>query len=130
MAQRVLIRIDVGPAVPLDLVSQLIQSVSTVCNVALQLQLSAGVHFMQVPKWLGHSTFTPTLDVYGDDIAEEDGSATNTLPEPPGLAKTAETDQHGATIRLSGRRVNVAASVISCVAAPCAPPPLLRSVVM
>jgi integrase len=30
------------------------------------LQLSAGVHFMQVSKWLGHSTFTLTLDVYGD----------------------------------------------------------------
>ena len=30
------------------------------------LQLSAGVHFMQVSKWLGHSTYTLTLDVYGD----------------------------------------------------------------
>ena len=26
------------------------------------LQLSAGVHFMQVSKWLGHSTFTLTLE--------------------------------------------------------------------
>ena len=34
------------------------------------LQLSAGVHFMQVSKWLGHSTFTLTLDVYGDYIPE------------------------------------------------------------
>jgi integrase len=27
------------------------------------LQLSAGVHFTVVSKWLGHSTFTLTLDV-------------------------------------------------------------------
>ena len=32
------------------------------------LQLPAGVHFMQVSKWLGHSTFTLKLDVYGDWI--------------------------------------------------------------
>jgi hypothetical protein len=47
------------------------------------LQLSSGVHFMQVSKWLGHSTFTLTLDVYGDYIPEEDGGALNALPEPP-----------------------------------------------
>lgn len=46
-------------------------------------QLSAGVHFMQVSKWLGHSTFTLTLDVYGDFIPDEDGGGLNTLPEPP-----------------------------------------------
>ena len=40
-------------------------------------------HFMQVSKWLGHSTFTLTLDVYGDYIPEEDGGALNALPEPP-----------------------------------------------
>jgi integrase len=39
------------------------------------LQLSAGVHFMQVSKWLGHSTFTLTTDVYGDYIPEQDGAA-------------------------------------------------------
>jgi integrase len=44
------------------------------------LQLSAGTHFMQVSKWLGHSTFTLTLDVYGDYIP--DGGAANNLPEP------------------------------------------------
>lgn len=54
------------------------------------LQLSAGVHFMQVSKWLGHSTFTLTLDVYGDYIPEEDGGAVNTLPEPPAPAKLAQ----------------------------------------
>ena len=51
------------------------------------LQLSAGVHFMQVSKWLGHSTYTLTLDVYGDYVPEEDGGVANNLPEPPALAK-------------------------------------------
>ncbi len=46
------------------------------------LQLSAGVHFMQVSQWLGHSTYTLTLDVYGDWIPEQDGGVANTLPEP------------------------------------------------
>ena len=54
------------------------------------LQLSAGVHFMQVSKWLGHSSFTLTLDVYGDYIPEEDGGALNTLPEPAAPAKQAD----------------------------------------
>jgi integrase len=54
------------------------------------LQLSAGTHFMQVSKWLGHSTFTLTLDVYGDYIPEQDGSAANNLPEPPAPAKHAK----------------------------------------
>jgi integrase len=54
------------------------------------LQLSAGVHFMQVSKWLGHSTFTLTLDVYGDYIPETDGGARNNLPEPPAPAKRAD----------------------------------------
>jgi hypothetical protein len=49
---------------------------------------------MQVSKWLGHSTFTLTLDTYGDYIPEQDGGALNTLPEPPAPAKviTAENN--------------------------------------
>lgn len=50
------------------------------------MQLMAGTHFMQVSKWLGHSTFTLTLNTYGDWIPEEDGGAANDLvhgwPEP------------------------------------------------
>ena len=46
------------------------------------MQLMAGVHFMQVSRWLGHSTFTLTLDTYGDWIPTEDGGALNDLPEP------------------------------------------------
>lgn len=54
------------------------------------LQLSAGVHFMQVSKWLGHSTYILTLDVYGDYIPEQDGGALNTLLEPPAPVKPAD----------------------------------------
>ena len=42
------------------------------CSTFTTLQLSSGVHFIQVSKWLGHSTFTLTLDVYGDWIQEDD----------------------------------------------------------
>lgn len=52
------------------------------------MQLMAGVHFMQVSRWMGHSTFTLTLDTYGDWIPEEDGGALNDLPEPPPSART------------------------------------------
>ena len=33
---------------------------------------------MQVSKWLGHSTYTLMLDVYGDYIPEQDGGSANT----------------------------------------------------
>jgi integrase len=46
------------------------------------LQLSAGVHLMQVSQWLGHSTYTLTLDVYGGWIPEAEGGVPNALPEP------------------------------------------------
>jgi integrase len=68
------------------------------------LQLSSGVHFMQVSKWLGHSTFTLTLDVYGDYIPEEDGGALNNLPEPPARAKQAGLPDN--VVRLFGRQAN------------------------
>lgn len=45
------------------------------------LQLSAGKPFMLVSEWLGHSTYTLTLDVYGGFIPNDD-AAENTLPEP------------------------------------------------
>lgn len=46
------------------------------------LQLSAGKPFMQVSEWLGHSTYTLTLDVYGGWIPNGADAAANTLPEP------------------------------------------------
>ena len=54
------------------------------------LQLSAGVHFMQVSKWLGHSTYTLTLDVYGDYIPEQHQGVANNLLEPPAPERAAE----------------------------------------
>lgn len=66
------------------------------------LQLSAGVHFMQVSKWLGHSTYILTLDVYGDYIPEQDGGALNTLPEPPAPAKPAPAAVVGNVVNLFG----------------------------
>lgn len=65
-------------------------------------QLSAGIHFMQVSQWLGHSTFTLTLDVYGDWIPEQDGGAANDLPEPPAPQRPAETSAN--VVNLFGRQ--------------------------
>ena len=59
---------------------------------------------MQVSKWLGHSTFTLTLDVYGDYIPEQDGGAMNALPEPPAPAKQAEKPSN--VISFFGRQAN------------------------
>lgn len=56
-------------------------------------ELGKGVHFMQVSKWLGHSTFTLTLDTYGDYIPEQDGGAANNLPEPPASTRARRTDR-------------------------------------
>ena len=39
--------------------------------------LSAGVHFMQVSKWLGHSSYVLTLSIYADYIREDDTAAPN-----------------------------------------------------
>ena len=61
---------------------------------------------MQVSR-LGHSTFTLTLDIYGDYIPEQDGGALNTLPEPTAPAKPAEAAINEAAInvvKLFGRQ--------------------------
>ncbi|MGY4648395.1 tyrosine-type recombinase/integrase [Mycobacterium sp. URHB0021] len=47
------------------------------------MHLMAGTHFMQVSKWLGHATYTLTLNTYGDWIPEEDAADVSHLPEPP-----------------------------------------------
>lgn len=67
------------------------------------MQLMAGTHFMQVSKWLGHGSFTLTLDTYGDWIPEEDGGAANTLPEPP-KASQREVDLPENVVQLFGRQ--------------------------
>ncbi|BBZ70796.1 tyrosine-type recombinase/integrase [Mycobacterium paraseoulense] len=52
------------------------------------MSLSNGEHYMQVSKWLGHSTFTLTLDVYGDYISSSEGGKAAPLARP--VAKAAE----------------------------------------
>ena len=49
-------------------------------HTAAVLWLTAGVHFIQVAKWLGHSSYVLTLTTYADYIAEQE--AENPLPEP------------------------------------------------
>ena len=49
-------------------------------HTAAVLWLTAGVHFMQVAKWLGHSSYVLTLTTYADYIPDEE--AANPLPEP------------------------------------------------
>jgi integrase len=46
------------------------------------MSLSNGEHYMQVSKWLGHSTFTLTLDVYGDYISSAEGGKAAPLARP------------------------------------------------
>jgi hypothetical protein len=59
---------------------------------------------MRHRKWLGHSTFTLTLDAYGDYIPEEDGGALNTLPEPPAPAMHVMPGSQGRWWRPTGLR--------------------------
>ena len=47
-------------------------------HTAAVLWLTAGVHFIQVAKWLGHSSYVLTLTTYADYIADEE--AENPLP--------------------------------------------------
>ena len=57
-------------------------------HTAATLWLTASVHFMQVAKWLGHSSYALTLTTCGDYIPHEE--ATNPLPEP--VAAVANTN--------------------------------------
>ena len=47
-----------------------------------------GVHYIQVTKWLGHSSYVLTLTTYADYIPEQE--AENPLPEP--IAAVAKTN--------------------------------------
>ena len=60
---------------------------------------------MQVSPWFGHSTYTLTLDIYGDWIPEQDGGAANNLPEPPAPAKPDEAIPSN-VVKLLGRQAN------------------------
>ncbi len=39
------------------------------------MNLTAGEHYMQVSKWLGHSSFVLTLTTYADYIREDELAA-------------------------------------------------------
>jgi integrase len=60
---------------------------------------------MQVSKWLGHSAFVLTLDVYGDYIPGEDCGALNTLPEPTAPVRPADA-MTGNVVRLRQRQTS------------------------
>jgi integrase len=49
-------------------------------HTAALLWLTNGVHFMQVAKWLGHSSYVLTLTTYADYVPEVETE--NPLPEP------------------------------------------------
>ena len=49
-------------------------------HTAAALWLTAGVHFMQVSKWLGHASYVVTMTTYADWMPEQE--APNPLPEP------------------------------------------------
>ena len=49
-------------------------------QTAAVLWLTNGVHFIQVAKWLGHSSYVLTLTTYADYIPEQE--VENPLPEP------------------------------------------------
>lgn len=66
------------------------------------MSLSAGEHYMQVSKWLGHASFVTTLTVYADYIAENEGGKQAPLSRP--LAERAATPGTSNVVLLFGRR--------------------------
>ncbi|WAJ43539.1 hypothetical protein OK015_20365 [Mycobacterium sp. Aquia_216] len=64
------------------------------------MSLSSGEHYMQVSKWLGHSTFTLTLDVYGDYISSAEGGKAAPLARP--VVKVAENNVVSIEAKRSG----------------------------
>lgn len=61
------------------------------------LSASPPVDFKRVSKWLGHSTFTLTLDVYGDYINDD-------VSQPAGLARPVAAQSN--VVTLDTRRAN------------------------
>lgn len=46
------------------------------------LNLSAGQNYMMVSRWLGHSSYVTTLNVYADFIPEAEGGKSIALARP------------------------------------------------
>ena len=66
-------------------------------HTAAVLWLTAGLHFIRVAKWLGHSSYVLTLTTYADYIPEEETE--NPLPEPPSAG---QLPRRPAVVRLLG----------------------------
>lgn len=60
--------------------------------------LSAGEHYMQVSKWLGHASFVTTLNVYADYISEAEGGKQAPLSRPVAAPNPAQ-DQRVVNLR-------------------------------
>ncbi|KZF03605.1 hypothetical protein A2J03_07365 [Rhodococcus sp. EPR-157] len=70
------------------------------------MSLSAGEHYMQVSKWLGHASYVTTLNVYADYIAENEGGKQAPLTRPPTEPAPKQTASQEASnvVPLFGRR--------------------------
>ena len=64
---------------------------TTLRHTFATMQLSAGTHFMQVSKWLGHSSYMLTLSTYADYI-REDATAAPNLARPVAAPATNVVD--------------------------------------
>ncbi|TQM44106.1 tyrosine-type recombinase/integrase [Pseudonocardia cypriaca] len=68
------------------------------------LSLSAGAHYMQVSKWLGHESYVTTLTIYADYIDESEGGKATPLARP--TAPSPAPDRGANVINLADRRRN------------------------
>ena len=66
------------------------------------LSLSAGAHYMEVSKWLGHESFVTTLTIYGDYIDEAEGG--KAVPLARQTAPVSAPRSGGEVIDLASRR--------------------------
>ena len=83
-------------------------------HTAAVLWLTAGVHFIQVAKWLGHSSYVLTLTTYADYIP--DVETENPLPEPVAAVPKTNVVQlqlHAPRLRLARKLDIVAAAGVS-----------------
>ena len=56
------------------------------------LSLSAGAHYMQVSKWLGHESYVTTLTIYADYVTEDEGGKAVPLARPTALTPAPAAD--------------------------------------
>jgi len=70
------------------------------------LSLSAGTHYMQVSKYLGHESYVTTLNVYGDYIDEAEGGKGTPLARPTAAPASPSVEDAPASnvISLASRR--------------------------